>query len=813
MVHALDGFNYFPPEFVNPRDKEDNDYGLQYAKAMYNCEGRFGGRRFNGTDDCDYLVTLAQGRQSTDDLRRAFGYHTPQNAIENKSDVTADLAWINPQVLNLAPKYINRVVAKMQKFNYDVGLEAIDLSSLDEKGDYLASIQAFYTLREWMKQMNYNPQVLFPDLDISSLPIYPDEMMYDIMTNPKLKKEISGELLMKLISEMNDLKQTMRSADWNLATLGWAHLHCYADENGNPRIDQVNHKYWLGSYVEDNNFEQQEYAGFYDFITVNQFIKETSKELTQEQQMEIVSAWTNRSTHSFIDYRRLENYDGLGYIPVMRFYFRSQDNRNFIKKNNGFNRTLLVEKSHNYRPPKDVLDKIDAKEYRLVPNEYTSVYGGTWIVDSDIVYNYKRQNYPRQNLVNASLPIKTFATNFKEGRPVSFLSQILEPLYMLNVTHNKIKQILAEGRMGVMEIDFNQIEEVAIGQGGQKWTPLDVMKFFFKKNILIKRGATTQYDQKLMDAITMNTGGLTLADYFEAFRTYIQILETMTSTSAIESTEVPDRLTAKNAELSQMTSDVDLEYLYNGHEFLHHKVCHQSLLIAQGSLQNGKTLQGYIPALGKVNTGFFKAPREIAYCEYGLFFTRQPTEQEWASFLQDVAISLEQQKISTADSAFLRDIQNLKQARQLLAVREQIYQRVTIQQKQSEMQMQAALLDQSAAKKLEGELAKIREKAMADQELEKLKGLIEMKKLEATQFNARMIATVENQVKRDVAKQVSTDEIIKQGVRNIPEKQKNQVDLAKVEADVAKLGVDREKIDVEREKVQVMKNKPAPKSK
>lgn len=606
----------------------------------------------------------------------------------------------------------------------------------------------------------------------------------------------------------------MRQVDWDLAVIGRGHLHCYADENGNPRVDRINPKYWVGSYVENDNFEEQEYAGFFDFITVNQFIKETSDQMSQAEQMEVVRAHVNKNAQwNFTDYRRLDQYDGLGYMAVMRFYFRSQDNRNFIYKKNGFDRTLLVEKAYNYRPPRDIAQKIDAKEYRLVRNNYTSIYGGTWVVDTDIIYNYKRQNYPRQNLVNASLPIKTFAVNFREGRSVSFLSQIIEPLFMINVAWNKIKQILAEGRMGVMEIDFTQIENVAIGQGGNQWTPLDVMKFFFKKNILIKRGEVNQYQQKIMDAINMNSGGLTMTDYFEMFRTSIQMLETMTATSVIESAEVPDRLTAKNAELSQMTSDVDMEYMYNAHEFLHHNTCHQLLLIAQGSLSDGKVLKGYIPALGKVNSGFFQADKNLAYCEYGMFFTRQPTQQEWADFLLDVSIALKEGRISTADSAFLRDIQNLKQARQMLAVREQIFQRVTQQQKMAELQMQAQMTEQSDIRKAEMEIAKIREKGKLDQELAVLQGQIQMKLKEMEQFNARVVKSVESQVKRDVAREAANAEIMKTGLKNIPEKGKNNVDLLKAQTDIAKLDVDREKIDVEREKVQVMRNRPAASSK
>lgn len=783
----------FPPEFVNPDTKEHPDYGLQYAKAMYSCGNRYGSRFYNSNiTDFDDLTSLAQGNYSIGDIAKVMGFAVNPNA---PVDVTAELAPIDIKVLNLAPKYINRAVAKMQKINYDVGLQAIDIVSIDEKAEYSANLQAYYRLRKWMKDMSYDPQVLFPDLDVAALPDYPDELLYDIAVNPKIKKEIAGELLLKLIHAINNFQQKMREVDWDLATYGRGHFHCYDDANGLPRTDRINPKFWLGSYVDNDDFEQQEYAGFFDFISVNQFIKETSNEMSQNRQMDIVEKWCGDSVRDLsIDYRRTENYDGLGYIPVMRFYFRSEDNRTYVKKKDSIGRQILTEKAYNYKPSTRSIEKFNSGEYELVENCYTSIYGGTWVVDSDVVFNYKRQEYPRQKLVDATLPIKTFATNFKEGKTVSFLAQMREPLNMINIAWNRIKQILAEGRMGVMEIDFDQIENVALSSGGRVWTPVDVMRLFFKKQILVKRGRTNKHEQKIGNAIETNTGGLQLADYFDSFRTGIQMLEQMTGASLIEQVDTPDRLAVKNATMSQQTADLDMEYLFNGHEYLYNRTSHQMLLIAQGSLAKGRDISGFIPALGKVNLGVFQAPRELAYCEYGMFLTRQPGPQEWADFYLDLQIALKDQRIGPADSAFIREIDNLKQARQILVIREHVYQRKLREQEQQTAEIQMQVNSQSAEQALQNQIMLIREQGRIDAELLRLEGMmksqLQQEKEEWTSLNKR----IEGQNKRVIAKQTSNDEIIKKGVENIPKKIKNAVDL--------------EQVKVDREKVEAMKNKP-----
>lgn len=775
MLNNLDGHSYYPPEFVPPKLKETNDYGLQYAKAMYFSNNRYGGRFFYGNSDFDALVELAQGRQSVDNIRKLFGFFIDPNQAGN--DASAALSYIDIKVLNLAPKYINRAVAKMQKINYDIGLQAIDLASTNKKEDITATISAYYKSRDVAKALNLNLREIFPDLDIDSLPDDEDEFLFSMQTNPKIIEEINGEEMIKLIHYVNRFGQKMREVDWDLAVIGRGHLYTYFDNNGIPRVRRINPKFWIGSYVENDDFEDQENAGFFDFITVNQFIKETSNEMTPEQQMDVVRAHVNNGpmNTSFVDYRRLANYDGLGYIPVLRFYYRSEDNRTFVKRNNLNGGKILIEKAYNYSPPAEVSDRFNENgDSKVIKNSYTSIYGGTWVVDSDVVYNYGRKNFPRQQLVNATLPIKTFAANFKEGRTVSFASQMIEPLYMANVAWNKIKQILAEGRMGVMEIDFDAIEDVAIGgAGGQKWTPLDVMKFFFKKNILIKRGRTNKHDQNKGSAIELNTGGLQFQDYMATLMNAIQMLEQMTGTTAVESVEPPDRLLKSVMEKSEDKGDLDMEYLYNAHTYLYERTTHQLLLMCQQALSDGKAIEGFIPALGKYNTGYFKGKKDLAYCEYGFYMTKQPSAQEWADFYNDVRLDIENNKLSSSDSAYLREIDNLKKARQMLVIRESLYEKKVAAQAQQNNQMAMESNQAAAESKMQADQAKIEAEKNAKAELIKLQGMIDQQLQKDKMQNDSNIKLVENQVKRQIANDTNTASVMGHALRKIPENYKS----------------------------------------
>jgi uncharacterized protein YunC (DUF1805 family) len=383
---------------------------------------------------------------------------------------------------------------------------------------------------------------------------------------------------------------------------------------------------------------------------------------------------------------------------------------------------------------------------------------------------------------------------------------MIEPLKMINIAWNKIKQILAEERMGVMEIDFDQIQKVALGKGGKEWTPHDVMKFFFKKRILVKRGVTNKHDQKVGNAIDMNVGGLQLADYMNSLTLGIQMLEQMTNSSVVESMNQPDRLAVKNAMLSQATSDLDMAYLFNAHEYLYHRVTHQSLLIAQGSLASGKTVQGLVPALGKVNLMFFTAPERLAYCEYGMTMTRQPGPEEWAEFYLQVEVALKDGRIDISDLMYLREVDNIKQARQLMAIREKIYRRRMREEAALAVKQQTESNTQAAMDKLNNDLTVLREKGKIDAALKELDGSIQMRLLDQKDRNAFMSKRLESQTKTSIGRIAANAEVIKTAQKNIPEKEANMIDLAQ-------LDIDREKNRIDEKKVEVMAKKPAAKAK
>lgn len=751
----------FPDEFATPREKEEPAYGLQYARAAYFAAAHYNGRVFFGDSEFDALVELAQGRQSTDGVRKLLGFHANQNG---KGDQQGDLAWIDPQVLPLAQKYINKAVSKLQRNKYNVQLAAVDLMSIDESKRYAGKIKCIYALKEFYDSLGVDPQAFFPDIDLGLLPQYPDELIFNYNVNPKLKKIIDGEKSLTLIQQINDMDQVMREYDWDLVVKGRGHLHCWLDGNNIPRIAAINPKYWGGAYVENEDYSKAPYQFFIEFITRDQFKCEAEDFLSADDIERVLRgyAFQNNQLNATAPYT--ERFDGLDYIPVMRYYFLSNDNKAYEKWTNNFGNPMIEERPYQFQLKKK---RKEEKKAALVYNKYTSVYGGSWVVDSDVVYNHRRLDMPRTNLVNAKLPIITFAPNQKQGRVVSLAAQMVEPIFMINVVWQKMKGILADGYMGVLELDFSAMEEISLGQGGEKWTPRQVYEHFLKTKRLIKRRNTNPYGQSNGKAIEESQSGLQMADYFNTFRQCILLLDDLTGSSVVESAQsIPDRITTDVMEANVASGNESIEYLVNGHVQAFKQASHILLLLLQQAKKNKTTIRGMIPALGKYTTEFFEVPDEIAYCEYGLFMERQPTPQEWLEFYQELRDSVKNEKLNSSDSAFIREVDNLKMARQIMANREAINERKAAQLLDEERKFQMDIARQQTEGGLEAEL-KLQQQKQADaKELIAIQAQIDAKlkerELMMKGMNDREIKLIDERIK----KQAGVDTIIKEAMRS-----------------------------------------------
>lgn len=771
----------WPDEFSPIAKKEKAEYGLQAAQAMFFSKNRWGYRQFDEINEVNALMELAQGRASLDRIYRMFGAFNDKGATQEDD---GSLAYIDIQCLNLVQGYINRTVAKLQKYQYDINFSAVDVASVDEAKRRSTQIKAVYELKDFYQNLNIDPQQFYPDIDIKGLPQHPDELLFNMSANPKIKKIVDAEKTMRLVNHtLNDTPQVQRQCDWDDAVVGRMHAHCYLDENMMPRVKWISTKYWGGSYVQNEDFSKQEYAFFIDFISRNQFKTEAQDKLSKDDIEKVLGqyAFPNVAASMGTLPQNYENYDGLEYIPVMRFYFLSNDHVAYKLWNHKETGNRLMDTTHyNYFPSSE--SKQDAK---VVQNSYTSVYGGAWVVDSDIVYDYGRKPIPRTNLVNARLPIITFAPNMKEGRVVSMTAQLVEPAMMLNVAWNRLKDILAKGFMGIIEADLGVLEGLALGKGGVVWKPQEAINFALQSRIWVKRQTTNPFGQSNGPSLEEKKAGLTVADYLNTITLSIQMMDRISGTSAVEQSELPNRLTSGVAKASVVSGNDALEYLINGRQQFYKQICHMMMLLTQEAKRNGAAVQGLLPALGRSAAEYFEMPDELAYCDLGLQMVPEPSQEEWVAFYMEVAAAVQANppRLNASDSAFIREVRNLTEARYIMAIREQINEDKMMKIRAQDQQFQKEMAMGASKASLQAEMALQGNEGQVTMEIMKLQAQIDaIKQQQQAQFDHELNA-VTGTVKSQSERQKGIDSVLKEAMRSKSEDTKSS---NKLKGDVIK---------------------------
>lgn len=764
----------FPDEFAPPNKKEQDEYGLAAAKAMYFSKNRLG---YGLSNDAQYtnLTEIAQGRGSTDNIRRMMGFHDDPQPFGTNKDNGAN-AYIDVQTLNLATKYVNKAVAKLQRNTYDYALEATDPFSVDEAKHYNSLIQAHYALRDWyktFKEGRMDPRKFFEDLDITMLPEYPEELVFNMSINEKTRRVIDGEKSLKLVNHtLNDMDQIDRECDWDDTVYGHSHIHCYQDENKFPRAEHINAAFWGSSYVDNEDYSKCEYQFFIDFLTGNQIKKECQGKLSHDKFVEILgsNAFPNMAGMYGTMPANIEYFDGLKYYPVMRFYFLSNDNVTYVKRKTKEDNSVVdvVPYEYNSKNPNK----------KSMPASYTSVYGGSWVINTSVTYKYGRVEMPRSNLVNSRLPIITVAPNQKNGRTVSLLAQMMEPLNMINVLHNRIKEIIAKGYNGMLEFNLTAFENIALGQGGQNWTPMEAIDFLFQTHIAVTRQTVSPYGQSQGQAIKVNDSGLQLADILNQMTFYIQLLENLAGGSAADSMELPDRMTSGNMKVNIAASNESIEFLANARELRKRQTAHMMLLLTQQAKKNGVALKGMIPALGRYTNEFFEVPDELPYCDYGLQLVKEPGPEEWMQFYGDLGRSAEKGLINSSDIAFIKQISNLKIARQVLANREMINEKKAAAMRQQDRDFQMDIAKTTSEDKVRAEMAMLDQKKKNDFELAEMKAKIDEYLLDKKISADRELQSVQDLTKTRIAKETNLASILKEAQRSQSEEHKTNTQSA-----------------------------------
>ena len=341
----------FPDELVSPKEKESNEYGLKWAKAIYYNSNRNGngGALFNNDNDVfRTYMDYALGKQDQNQYKPLLGIN-PKNI---KSSALPAIRW---GIRNYATKKINVVVSKVTNRQYDPIVEAIDKLATDAKRDLKARATAYVNDKEWVQKMSGEMgQDLTPKgMDPNNLPEKIEDVEMMSQTGMKMQSEVELELGLEFHFERNNFNELRKQLVFDTFVLGVCCALVDDDAYGMPVAKRIPIEEIYLPYSEIPDFSNINYGGHTENYTISELKRMAGDFYTNEEYERIADEFAHSSDrdrryNDESENSRTRESSDVEKIKVLRFEFETHDELVHLSKVDTDGNRRFKEQDYDY---------------------------------------------------------------------------------------------------------------------------------------------------------------------------------------------------------------------------------------------------------------------------------------------------------------------------------------------------------------------------------------------------------------------------------------------------------------------------------
>lgn len=706
----------FPDPLADVSKKESQAYGLQYAKAIESQWGKsteanslFGRKATIFEKNRDY----ANGVQDTNIYKKLLRSLDP-------SDGDGSLLNLDYTPVPILPKFVRVVVNKILSRNPYPNLEAVDPLSSSEKNRKKKKIEMQVAAKEQLKRLKDKAGMVL-DIDPDDLPDSEEETEIFLGTNIKTDAEVAAQIATDMTLTWNDFNDsTFRRCVNDLVALGMAVTKRNNDPNEGIKTEYVDPINFIHSYTEDPNFGDLIYAGHVKRISIQELKRLAGHELEEEDFKKIATSVRNKfgNDPAYLNsssYNRKLQRNQYGYdeymVDVLDFEFVSVDCIYFEEKENRFGNVNFFMKGFDYTPKQGSV-------YERTPHkmEVNTVYGGSYVLGSEVIFNYGRtKNTPKnlQDISKARLSYSVVATNIRGMMPKSMVDSCTGFADMLQLTHLKIQQAIAKAKPDGLIIDIEGLENVQLGKGGEL-QPLDLHDIYEQTGVFYYRSKNPEGGFQNPPVREIGNTIRNINELIGLYNHYLRMIRDATGVNEMMDASTPKGDTLVGVQQQAIAAGNNAIYdITNASMILFKKVCEDIVKCLQIIPMESVLFNIYANAVGKENMEVLSSFRDLPMYNFGVQVVKEMEDKEKSYLEQNIQMSLQQKEIDIEDAIAIRQLKDVNQAERLLVVRrkkriaqnqqiamqnsqqqaqiQQASAQATSQAKQQEMQMEAQL--------------------------------------------------------------------------------------------------------------------------
>jgi hypothetical protein len=719
----IKGQSSFPDPLVGVEEKVSQAYGLQYAKAMFaqwvgsDYQNSLYGRRNSEFERCrDY----AQGTQDTSIYRQIL------NSLDNNNG-DGTLLTLDYTPVPIVPKFVKIVVNKILSRAPYPQIEAIDPVSRTEKDKKKNAT----VLKIQNKDMIAEAQSLGlqVDTDPNALPDTPEETEIFLDTNIKTDAEIAAQIATEMTLKWNDFNDAIyRRCVEDVAVLGMGIARRTNDPNYGIKEEYVDPKMFIHNYTDDPNFTEITYAGHFRYITIMDLKRIAGDQFTEAQYEQIAKTVMNKYGNQPDQFsvenngygrpgtRYRQGYDQYK-VEVMDFEFMSVDNIIFEKKESAYGNIGFYYKGNEYNAPQQ---SVYDREAVYMAN--ATVYGGSYIVGTEFMYNYgPKKNLPKNvhDISRARLSYSVVATNIRGMIPKSMVSSVIGFADMLQITHLKIQQSIAKAKPDGLIIDIEGLENVQLGRGGEL-QPLEIQDIYEQTGIFYYRSKNPDGGFQNPPVREIGNRIRNIEELVGLYNHYLRMIRDATGINeAMDGTTPKGDALVGVREQAIAAGNNAIYDITHAAQVLYKKVCDDIVRCLQIIPAESVLYRIYSNAIGETNMAVLSSFENLGMYNFGVMVVTEMNDMDKQYLEQNIQIALGQKEIDLEDAIAIRQIKDVEQAERLLVIRR----KKRIKQQQEQMAQQAQFQAQANA-----QAAQVA--AQSDMQKEQLKAQLEAQRLQ-----------------------------------------------------------------------------------
>ncbi len=766
-------FSPFPDILASKEKKATEEYGKQYAKAIWgtyiNNSVQYNMQRQRDIINRQY----AEGYESIEKFKNLKG-------IPNTSYLNLDFSPVN-----IIATTVDKIVGRMAAVGFKIQCNAVDPESKLKFDEARAELYTDMFLKPYSDEIEKQTGVpLVPKNKF--VPESDDEAELHMQMNFKEDTSVAMEEAFNFVLSNNMFESSREAVLRDLIVLKRAAIQRSYDENWNLKIERVDPVDIITPYSKYDDFRNIPYIAIVKSYTIGEI--SMMKKFSNEQLYNMAKTNAGQNNNpawrwgvSYEGYYSNADNNGISApwynfnIQVLEYYFLGIDKEE---------REFKVVKGRRKKFGKVKPTGPDA-DAELITRDIQNLYEGKWIINSDYMLDHKRSfNIPREKIngsysPKATLPIKLIAPGIYDMKNKSHVERMIPHEDAINLANLAFQTMLIKAKPPGVAVDVRGLMDAAKAMGDQM-KPIDVLKIYEQTGNLIFSSITEENDVINNRVITELRGGVS-----DAFRSLIevwqfkkqQIFEVVGINPAMDpASATPNVGLGVQDNAIQATND-SLRPLFNAHLKLVDTSMKELALMIQDSLEYDN--EAFTSAIGSASTKVLEVGKRLSLAQMGIKIELLPDDKEKLDIIEALNRGVDAGVLNPSDVFRIKSSmkENPKLAAQLLVFLEAKNRKSAeqasqaLQQQNGEIQVQSAQAAAQSQMEVDQVLTQNKIALIQAESEAKIKELkfnfdLQMQLQGLKNDGANTVAVIQSETKVDVQRAANEGKIVAQQVAN-----------------------------------------------